>query len=357
MTICGCPLSRSLLGVKRTSPVAAHMSANDPKQTCQAPHVINRDRKAAPPEASVPYGTQVDIVPAHYWDTRVGFVRHGLSDVKQTSASRDAYVWYSGTQHRVPMHQISRCLPQSVAAMIRVWRRRSRRATMNSYLRVASAGLTALVIGAGPTQAAIVSAVSGTINSGGPGFGTLTETFNQAGLFTNYVSGVTNFDTYIAGNPLHDWVFVGNEWFADGPTANVTYDLGSVLNINKLALWNEDASGIGTLNLSYSIDGVTFVSLLSGLKPTDNPVNENYGADVFSFGSTALRYLQLDMSDCPQPSGTGFNACAIGEVAFSSVAAPSEVPIPGALPLFFSGLGALGLIGWRRKKKTVALAA
>ena len=32
-------------------------------------------------------------------------------------------------------------------------------------------------------------------------------------------------------------------------------------------------------------------------------------------------------------------------------------PIPGTLPLFVTGLGALGLLGWRRKKKAASLAA
>jgi hypothetical protein len=32
----------------------------------------------------------------------------------------------------------------------------------------------------------------------------------------------------------------------------------------------------------------------------------------------------------------------------------SETPIPAALPLFASGLGALGLLGWRRKRKAQA---
>jgi hypothetical protein len=33
---------------------------------------------------------------------------------------------------------------------------------------------------------------------------------------------------------------------------------------------------------------------------------------------------------------------------------PSATPLPGALPLFATGLGALGLLGWRRKRKAVA---
>jgi len=39
------------------------------------------------------------------------------------------------------------------------------------------------------------------------------------------------------------------------------------------------------------------------------------------------------------------------------VFAPNAVPLPAALPLFATGLGALGLLGWRRKKKAAALAA
>jgi hypothetical protein len=35
-------------------------------------------------------------------------------------------------------------------------------------------------------------------------------------------------------------------------------------------------------------------------------------------------------------------------------AAPIATPLPGALPLFATGLGALGLLGWRRKRKNAA---
>jgi len=37
--------------------------------------------------------------------------------------------------------------------------------------------------------------------------------------------------------------------------------------------------------------------------------------------------------------------------------AAAATPLPAALPLFATGLGALGVLGWRRKKKAVALAA
>ena len=44
--------------------------------------------------------------------------------------------------------------------------------------------------------------------------------------------------------------------------------------------------------------------------------------------------------------------------AFDSFGALSQTPLPAALPLLATGLGALGLLGWRRKwKKAAALAA
>ena len=43
------------------------------------------------------------------------------------------------------------------------------------------------------------------------------------------------------------------------------------------------------------------------------------------------------------------------EVAIS-IQSPSATPLPAALPLFASGLGALGLLGWRRKRKAQASA-
>jgi len=58
-------------------------------------------------------------------------------------------------------------------------------------------------------------------------------------------------------------------------------------------------------------------------------------------------------------SSPDFNAL-LGVPSFQAVAAPynpTATPLPAALPLIATGLGVLGLFGWRRKRKAAALAA
>ena len=51
------------------------------------------------------------------------------------------------------------------------------------------------------------------------------------------------------------------------------------------------------------------------------------------------------------------NASDGGESFFLVSATPSQIPIPGALPLFATGLAGLGLLRWHRKRKAEATAA
>ena len=53
------------------------------------------------------------------------------------------------------------------------------------------------------------------------------------------------------------------------------------------------------------------------------------------------------------PSGTTGSY----EASITAGAPLSETPLPAALPLFVTGLGAMGLLGWRRKRKDAAVAA
>lgn len=219
------------------------------------------------------------------------------------------------------------------------------------------AATVAVTMGAASAAQAgvIVSPVSAVINSGGPGFGSIADTYNHNGLLSGFVSGVTDFNTYIGTNPQHSLVFAGNEWFGNSGTtsASVTYDLGSVLNINAMALWNEESSGIGRLDIFTSLDNITFGAVTTFFPP-NNPIGSNYGPSVIGNPNdptgTNLRYVRLDMSNCPQAEAGSFPACAIGEVAFDRISA--TVPEPITLSLFGTGLA--GAIAMRRRKKTAA---
>jgi len=228
--------------------------------------------------------------------------------------------------------------------------------------RKASRGLTmALAMGIGifgfaGTAAAdvIIAPVSAVCNVSCPGFGSLTNTIDQSGLSIGYTSGVTDFDAYLALNPTHTNIFPGFEWFSSSgsTTATVTYNLGAVTNINRLALFNEEVSGIGLLNLFYSTDNILFLPLALGLLPTDNPANQFYRADVFSFAATNAQYVRFEMSRCPQPNPGSFPACAIGEVAFASGEGTTVAPEPGTMLLLGSGLA--GLAARRRRQAKLA---
>ena len=55
--------------------------------------------------------------------------------------------------------------------------------------------------------------------------------------------------------------------------------------------------------------------------------------------------------------GTGDGALVVSsQVLPCQDCGPAPTPLPAALPLFASGLGALGLLGWRRKRKATAAA-
>ncbi|WP_239005390.1 PEP-CTERM sorting domain-containing protein [Gloeothece citriformis] len=179
--------------------------------------------------------------------------------------------------------------------------------------------------------AVIISPVSATASSEFSGDYDIGNTIDQSGLSIGFISGVTNFDAYIAQNPTHTTIAANFEWFTQENvvSATVNYDLGQTYLIDRLALWNEESSGIGSFDISVSTDNVNFTQIATGLVPFDNPL-ANYPAEIFSFGSVAARYVRFGISQCPQPNPGSFNGCGIGEVAFSVVPEPLTIMGTGA---------------------------
>ena len=226
---------------------------------------------------------------------------------------------------------------------------------MKRFLLAAAAPLALLVPGAA-SAGVIIAPVAGVIDAGGPGAGSLSDTFNQSGLLSGYTAGVTDFDSYIATNPLHSIVFGGFEWFGNSgaTSAQVTYDLGAISGIDALALWNEESAGIGVLDLLLSTDGISFASV-GVFNPFNNPRNSNYGAEVFSFGATSARYVRFAMSGCPQAEIGSYPSCSIAEVAFRTAdAVGGAVPEPATWALMILGMAGVGG-AMRRRRATAAV--
>ncbi|MEO0416922.1 MAG: PEP-CTERM sorting domain-containing protein, partial [Verrucomicrobiota bacterium] len=110
---------------------------------------------------------------------------------------------------------------------------------------------------------------------------------NQSGLSVGYISGVTDFDAYLAGDPEHA---AGESWIAADPApGSITFDLGSVFNLDGMAMW-----GPGTLLdvrnfelfASSTGDVDSFTSLGSFLQDPRPPIGSPNTAEVFDFDAT-----------------------------------------------------------------------
>ena len=115
-------------------------------------------------------------------------------------------------------------------------------------------------------------------------------------------------------------------------------------------------------NASYSLSGdtVTFPNRAATLTGSDDfsSIEANVGVDSLVFFITMASFQLPGGVNGVFETGTcpfGF-ASPCGTLVVTSFSV-EETPVPAALPLFATGLGGLGLLGWRRKKKAVALAA
>ena len=156
-----------------------------------------------------------------------------------------------------------------------------------------------------------------------------------------YTSGVTDFDAYLGSGPLHSSDARDNDWFADsGITAGIIdFDLGGVFAIDRIAVWNEDVTGVSRVNIFTSLDSQFSGPAFAGsFVLSNNPRGQDFLADVLILNAISdARFVRFAIAEA-YPDELGFaDQASLGEVAFSV----SPVPLPAAVLLFASGLALL----------------
>ena len=156
-----------------------------------------------------------------------------------------------------------------------------------------------------------------------------------------------------------------------GGTYNVTFEPGSystVFATTQPAFLNDY---VGVVSASSALAGALSALGVTGLSGNPYPSSENalipfqfYAATSSSAAytvvwendedATAVWNYDLVYNIPAAAVGSENNACcARFDYAVFTVA---TTPLPAALPLFAAGLGAMGLLGWRRKRKAAAVA-
>jgi hypothetical protein len=183
------------------------------------------------------------------------------------------------------------------------------------------------VIGSLPTSASTLTCPSG-------GIGT---TISNSGVTLTYTSaGTPTCGPFGNGNPLNGG--------GSDPVNSLGYlTLDTTSSVGPLTLTMTTGATSGTF--SFTTTGYQdFVLGFQGGTANTNP-------DYFSF------YLPSDVTSGSWAiNSTNGKTLSLG-LLYGHTAAVGETPAPAALPLFATGLGALGLLGWRRKRKKAATLA
>jgi hypothetical protein len=204
----------------------------------------------------------------------------------------------------------------------------------------------------GPTTAGIVNVpltIDKWVSNASAGF---TETLSAAnfsfggsfGISPNVTglgpgSGTINFD--IAASLLYGPGSGAPPNFLN-PTLNPTSGTPSMISVTL-------ASG----------QSINFSSTITVTPATLGPITTGLGGYI---GPGTFAALVTSLSSVSiSSSGTGGISLSLStidaaeiDVTYDFTTTSIATPIPAALPLFATGLGALGLLGWRRKRKTTA---
>jgi hypothetical protein len=138
-----------------------------------------------------------------------------------------------------------------------------------------------------------------------------------------------------------------------------TFTTPGTINLNWVTFTDANNSDIahfvtGTVHEDVTLNGFTVnVAVPYTVDINASDTLNLVGGGVYSFGAWTLTLLSYGPVSIYQ-AGT-YSGWFEGLVSPLSTALTT--PLPAALPLFATGLGAMGLFGWRRKRKNAAAVA
>ena len=262
--------------------------------------------------------------------------------------------------------------------------------SVRTSIALAFAAGTMAIVGFGPQAEAATVNLTGSTGGATDSYGTgisQNNVVNAGSSFGNYLrdsTSTTLSNWYTQGavnstiaNYNVTWYFAGSE-AADHDTISIS---SGALTFNKPAGTNYNSnngantayssltplgtvSGSGIGAISFTLSDITSGGSVSNgtasqTKFIDVYVNPMCGSSICGSSLAGLTYWAVTTT-ATDWFALGYNDTGSSDSDYDDlmfVGHISAVPLPAALPLFATGLGALGLLGWRRKRKAAAIAA
>ena len=205
-------------------------------------------------------------------------------------------------------------------------------------LRALAVGSFALLGLTSPANAASVVVQADSITwTGTPGKASVPDrAFDQTGLSANYLSGVTDFDSFVTTTTHFSGRNTANAFWL-GNKVTIDFFFSELVTIDAFAYWRAADPGTATeILLQVGKVPETFNFPNKGISPTA----EDAFVATFSQALTTRR-LRLTLM--------GIGDVGIGEIAFRGLVddpTPAPVPVPAAAPLM---LGAVGFLALRKR--------